>query len=240
MVIPAVITVPVTLFGVLPVAAVVGGAVAVWRTGLVLLGLLLLAGVVVAVVMVRGAMTDVCRVELRPGDAPTVLVVRRVWGSSTIPVADLRRVVVVERRRLDRCDGVQVVLHSDGEVWTCPAGSGSPMERVSPLELAGWLTGRLGPAGVRVECETETVPACLTLENWWTAEKVAQVWRVPVARVAETARQQGVRSDTLLPRIGAMYQPGRSIGPLYDPDDVCRVVAQRRAEEQAPGGRGSP
>lgn len=236
MVIPLVVTLPATLFCVLPVAGVVGGGAGALRTGLVLFGLLLLAGVAVAVALVRAAGTDVRWVELRPGAAPTVLVVRRVWGRSTVRVADLRRVVVVERRKLDRRIGVQVVVHTGGETVTCTAGQGSPTERVGVAQLAGWVSERLASAGVLVEWETVTEPALLTVENWWTAEKVAQAWRVPVARVPEIAQQQGVRSHTGLSRIGATHQPGRSTGPRYDPDDVCRVAARRSVEERAPGG----
>jgi hypothetical protein len=243
LVIPAVVTLPLMLFCVLPVAGVAGGMSALRWAGLVLLGLLLLAGAVTASLLVRSAMADDVRwVDLRPGRAPTALTVRRGWRSSTIAVADLRRVTVVERHKLGEHLDMRVVLHTRTASITCEAGINKAVTRVDAADLTAWLAERLAHAGVEVECESVSEPSGLTVEHWWPAPKVATMWGVPVERVPDLAQQYDVRSGSWEPRAGALHNPGRTAPPHYNPDDVYRVAQARRQaeEEQQPQPRLDP
>lgn len=219
--VPAVVTCPLVLFVVLPVAGVIGGFAALWRTALVSLVLLLTAGVVVAAMAARAATETVRWVDLRPAHPPATFTVRRGWRSADTPLSDLRRITVLRRYRLAAFLGVRVVLHAGTRTVT---GDFAPGKGADAAALAAWLAGRLAPAGVEVASETVDEPALLPVEAWWPARKVAAMWNVPVEQVAGMAQEHDVRSRTLLPRAGALHRPGHPVPPHYNPDDVCRVA----------------
>jgi len=231
LVVPAVGTSPLVLFGVLPVAGVIGGFSALWPTTLVCLVLLLAAGIVAATVGAYDAITETVRwVELRPNAAPATLVLRQGLYSRDIPLGNLRRVAVVQRYKLGVLLDVRVVLETglssiDGEFDPAKRAT----QPVDAAALAAWLSERLTPAGIEVERETVQVPASPGVEHWWPAWKVAAMWGVPVERVAEIANEHGVRSQGLALRYGARVRLGHDRPPLYSPDDVWRLAQERRA-----------
>jgi len=232
MIVPAVVTVPVDIV-VLPLVGVFGGWSVLWRVSWIFLSLLFAAGVILAVVFLAME-RDVCRVELRPGDPPRLLVVKRARGSAAIPIGDLQRIAVLECVCLGRRKALHVILHTAGGPVTCRAAASSPMAKVRLTDLAGWLTQVLGQAGVPVECETLVEKAGVPFDRWWQAPRVAAVWQVPVERVPEIAERLEVKGRSWEPRAGAMYQPGRLTPVHYNPDDVFEVLERVRAENPAP------
>lgn len=115
LIVPFACALPLTLSVLCPIGLFVGSA-AVWRIGLVILVLLAIIGVVLGVLAGYLASSEVRWLEFSPGAAPTHVVAARLRRSSTIAVADLRR-VVVERVKLLERTGIDVVLHTaDGKV----------------------------------------------------------------------------------------------------------------------------
>src|SRR5581483_961989 len=117
----------------------------------------------------------------------------------------LRRVVVRESLRLGRRSALDVVLHPrEGALVTCKANAYA-MKKISLRELASWLEGQLGPAGVAVRQETQVDREFQRPEQWWRPGKVASVWQVPVSDVARIAGQRKVPAYTCTPREFALY-----------------------------------
>jgi hypothetical protein len=84
---------------------------------------------------------------------------------------------------------------------------------------------------VAVECQTLVLKARLTVQQWWTQERVASEWGVPVADVVALALMWDVPRRLYLPR-AAIYRyrdPMRKAKVLYNPDDVCAVAEPIRA-----------
>ncbi|MEU8819621.1 hypothetical protein [Actinoplanes sp. NPDC048796] len=220
--IPAVLATPLTVVT-LAVAVGLGGWSALWQAAVVLLVVFAVAGVVVAGISARIAATEVRWLVLRSGHAPATLTLRQGWRSQEIPLSDLREVTVTERHKLEAFLGVRVALHTGGQTIS---GDFEPARRAVRLAgaagLAHWMADRLAASGVPVRHQVERVPACLTVESWWPAEKAAAIWEVPVEQVPGIAEEHGVRVKDLAPRVGAMHMPGRTV-TLYNPDDVHRL-----------------
>jgi hypothetical protein len=205
-----------------------GSFSAAWYTALVLIGLQLIVGLVLAVVAFREQVREIRWIDLLPSVRPTVAVFQKGRGSDVVAVADLRSVGVVERFRLGRSTGSEIVFTTvEGRGITCPATNSGDRLMVPAATLGGWFADRLGPAGVEVAHETVVEQTNLTVENWYTAAQVAAVWQVPVQDVEATAGRLAVRSQMFIPRVGALHGVNRELTTMiYNPDDVHMVAAE--------------
>ncbi|MFI0990464.1 hypothetical protein [Streptomyces exfoliatus] len=171
-------------------------------------------------------------VELRPLRNPSQVVIARFLRSSTMAMADLQRVVVIERLSLGQRQSIKVVLHTGSETVECEPATSAPLSRVDAQALTGWLTEQLGQVQVPVERQTEVKRDFLRPDAWWTRSHTAELWRVPVGEVDGMAAQRGVESYRYTPRAGAMSSPGTSV-TVYDPGRAYDVAEELRAERAA-------
>jgi hypothetical protein len=215
-----------------PIWAVAGFSVA-WHAALAMTGLLLVVGLALAVVVFREQSREIHWIEVDPAVRPTVVVFGKRRGSDVVAAAGLRSVGVVEKFRLGRGTGSEIVFTTaDGRTITCPATGIGPRLMVPAVTLGGWLADRLGPAGVEVTHEAVVEQANMTIENWYTAAQVAAVWRLPVRDVGPTADRLAVRSQVFTPRVGALHGVNRKLTTtIYNPDDVHKVAADVPSEE---------
>lgn len=215
------------------VAAVVSGSSFVWGSFWVLLALTVVAVIVLAVAMVYVTVSLTVRwVELRPLGAPAQVVIARFLRSSTMAMADLQRVVVIERLSLGQRQSIKVVLHTASETVECEPATSAPLSRVDAQALTGWLTEQLGQVQVAVERQTEVKRDFLRPDEWWTRSHTADLWRVPVGEVEGIAAQRGVESYRYTPRADAMHSPGASV-TVYNPGRAYDVAEELRAERAA-------
>ncbi|MDI6103762.1 hypothetical protein QLQ12_34625 [Actinoplanes sp. NEAU-A12] len=232
--IPLFVGLPALLLVVTPLVWAVLDFSAAWRTAAGLSGLLLLLGAAVMVLMSRDELRAVRWIEVRPAEEPAGVTIQRIRGADRIPVADLRRVVIVEGFKLGRSVGAEVVFETAaGPVLRCPPG---PQPRMTAPALTDWFTGHLAPAGVDVRYETAVVRAYPTIERWYETSQVAELWQVPASEVAGLARRLNVREQTFTPRVNVMYG-GVGSHLVYEPDAVHEVVAAvpgARAPEAEP------
>lgn len=229
--VPAVVSAPVLVFVWLPIVGWEQGFAAVGQAFLVWLVLVLVMGAVLAIMVASAPVTDVRWVDLQPGRSPATLTVWRGSRPEEIPLATVLRVTVMDRYRLDAFLGVRVVFQTRTQTITGDFRTGKrpvTTKFSDSAGLAAWLTECLTPAGVEVDRETVTERALLPKEAWWPAPKVAAMWDVAVELVPGIAQEHGIRSETWLPRAGALHSPGRPVAPHYDPDDVCRLARERR------------
>ena len=221
-----------SVIGGLPLAFLLTGLVwvlcgfsAAWHTALVLAGLLLVAGLVIAVLMVHDQWQEVRWIELQPAGEPTLVVFKKVLGTDSMAVADLRLVNVVETLRLGQSTGSEILFTTaEGHTIRCPKSLG-PSLMAPAAALGGWFTDRLGPSGVEVTYETVVKRAHLTIESWYTRSQVAAIWEVPREEVDGIVDLHEVRREAITPRVGAMHGVNRTMW-LFDPDDVHTVAAQ--------------
>ncbi|WP_157850865.1 hypothetical protein [Streptomyces exfoliatus] len=171
-------------------------------------------------------------VELRPLGNPSQVVIARFLRSSTMAMADLQRVVVIERLSLGQRQSIKVVLHTGSETVECEPATSAPLSPVDAQTLTGWLTEQLGQVQVPVERQTEVKRDFLRPDAWWTRSHTAELWRVPVGEVDGMAAQRGVESYRYTPRAGAMSSPGTSV-TVYDPGRAYDVAEELRAERAA-------
>jgi len=200
------------------------GALVAW-------GMIVVVGVVLGLRMAAQEAARLVRwVEFRLGDTPSRIVVERFARSSTIATADLREVVVVEYVRLGKQTRVEIVLDTgDANRVVCEPEFDSVTRDFDCRALATWLTELLSQAGVAVEHRTSVQRVNAVIEEWWQAQQVASIWRVPVETVPELARKWRVPSQAFTPRIGAMHRPPRlAERQVYDPDTVYTVADQIR------------
>ncbi|OEJ21551.1 hypothetical protein AS594_39120 [Streptomyces agglomeratus] len=229
--VPPVVAAPLLLAALVP--AVVWGNALIWGIFWVLLTLTVVAVVVLAAAMLFATVSLTVRwVELRPLGTPAQFVIARFLRSSTTAMADLRRVVVIERLRLGQRRSIKVVFHTRSETVECEPAPFAPLSRVDAQELTGWLTEQLGQAQVPVERQTEVQRDSLRPDEWWTPSHTAQLWRVPVGEVDGIAAQRGVEIYRYTPRTSAMYSPGTSV-TVYDPGRAYDVAEELRAERAA-------
>nr|WSX54031.1 hypothetical protein OG409_36995 [Streptomyces sp. NBC_00974] len=213
--VPPKVAAPLLLAALVP--AVVWGNALIWGIFWVLLTLTVVAVVVLAAAMLFATVSLTVRwVELRPLGTPAQFVVARFLRSSTTAMADLRRVVVIERLRLGQRRSIKVVFHTRSETVECEPAPFAPLFRVDAQELTGWLTEQLGQAQVPVERQTEVQRDFLRPDEWWPQSHTAELWRVPVGEVDNIAAQRGVEIYRYTPRTSAMYSPGTSV-TVYDP-----------------------
>lgn len=214
--VPAVVAAPFTLLLVLPATWGFFGAAAAWYTALVLVGVLVLLGLALSVFVVVHEFAAVRWVALCPREAPEFLVVKRIFGETRVPMADVRRVTVLHRVKMGRPNGVDVVFHTAiGEI-SCPRVDDTP-------NLAEWLRDVL--VGVEVERKRIVDRLNLTRDQWWPPTRVAAEWRVPVEAVGALTDHLDVRIHVFTPRVGAMHGNIQSVG-LYNPDDVQEITDQ--------------
>lgn len=229
--VPPWVAAPLLLAALVP--AVVWGNALIWGIFWVLLTLTVVAVVVLAAAMLFATVSLSVRwVELRPLGTPAQFVIARFLRSSTTAMADLRRVVVIERLRLGQRRSIKVVFHTRSETVECEPSPFAPLFRVDAQELTGWLTEQLGQAQVPVERQTEVQRDFLRPDEWWTQSHTAQLWRVPVGEVDNIAAQRGVEIYRYTPRANAMYSPGTSV-TVYDPGRAYEVAEELRAERAA-------
>ncbi|MFF3212980.1 hypothetical protein ACFYYB_20200 [Streptomyces sp. NPDC002886] len=215
------------------VAAVVSGNSFFWGCLWVLLALTAVAVSVLAVAMVFVTVSTTVRwVELRPLGSPAQVVIARFLRSSTMAMADLQRVVVIERVSLGQRKSIKVVLHTGSERVECEPAPSAPFSRVDAQALTGWLTEQLGRFQVTVERRTEVKRDFLRPDEWWTPSHTAELWRVPVGEVDAIAAQRGVEAHRYTPRAHAMYSPATSV-TVYDPGRAYEVAEELRAERAA-------
>jgi hypothetical protein len=229
--VPPVVAAPLLLAAL--VAAVLSGNSLCWGFFWVLLALTVVAVIVLTVAMIYVTVSLKVRwVELRPLGTPARVVIARFLRSSTMAMADLQRVVVIERLSLGQRQSIKVVLHTGSETVECEPATFAPFSRVDAQALTGWLTEQLGQVQVAVERQTEVKRDFLRPDEWWTRSYTAELWRVPVGEVDDMAAQRGVESYRYTPRAGAMSNPGTSV-TVYDPGRAYDVAEGLRAERAA-------
>ncbi|MDQ0585763.1 hypothetical protein [Streptomyces rishiriensis] len=229
--VPSMVAAPLLLAAL--VAAVVSGKSFFWGSFWVLLAFTVVAVVLLTVAMMYVTVSMTVRwVELRPLGTPAQVVIARFLRSSTMAMADLQRVVVIERLRLGQRQSIKVVLHTGSETVECEPAMSAPLSRVDAQALTGWLTEQLGRVQVAVECRTEVKRDFLRPDEWWTPSHTAELWRVPVGEVDGIAAQRGVEGYRYTPRAAAMYSPGTSV-TVYDPGRAYEVAEELRAERAA-------
>jgi hypothetical protein len=206
---------------------VFAGFSAAWHTALVLTGLLLVVGLVLAVLTFREQLNEICWIELQPPGEPTVVMFKKVRGAESIAVADLRSVSVVEKFKLGGSTGSEIVFDTAAaRSITCPGTILGPRLMVPAATVGKWFADRLEPAGITVTHETVLERANPPIQNWYTAVQVAAVWQVPVQDVDRLADQLAVRSQMFTPRVGALHGVNRKLTTMiYNPDDVHIVAA---------------
>ncbi|MGW6706700.1 hypothetical protein ACWGDE_17665 [Streptomyces sp. NPDC054956] len=229
--VPPVVVAPL-LLPALGVAAITGSSL-VWGGFWVLLVLTVLAVTVLTVAGVYFTVTMSVRwIELRPLGSPAQVVIARFLRSSTMEMADLRRVVVIERLSLGQRKSIEVVLHTRSETVKCEPATSAPLARVDAQALTDWLTEQLGRFQVAVERQTEVKRDFLRPDEWWTASHIAELWGVSVGEVDGIAARRGVETYGYTPRAAAMYSPGTSV-TVYDPGRAYEVAEELRAERAA-------
>ncbi|MEU4351883.1 hypothetical protein [Streptomyces sp. NPDC023838] len=229
--IPPVVAAPL----VLPVlvVALISGSSLVWGIFWILLALTVVAVILLAVAMMYVTVSMTVRwVEFRPLGTPAQVVIARFLRSSTMAMADLQRVVVIERLSLGQRQSVKVVLHARSETVECEPSTSAPLSRVDAQALTGWLTEQLGRVQVTVERQTEVKRDFVRPDEWWTPSHTAELWRVPVGEVDGIAARRGVEGYRYTPRANAMYSPGASV-TVYDPGRAYEVAEELRAERAA-------
>ncbi|WP_406340233.1 hypothetical protein [Streptomyces sp. NBC_00648] len=215
------------------VAAVISGSSLLWGSFWVLLALTVVAVILLAVAMLCVTVSMTVRwVEFRPLGTPAQVVIARFLRSSTMAMADLRRVVVIERVSLGQRQSIKVVLHTGSERVECEPATSAPLSRVDAQALTDWLTEQLGRVQVAVERQSEVKRDFLRPDEWWTPSHTAELWRVPVGEVDGIAAQRGVETYGYTPRAAAMYSPGTSV-TVYDPGRAYEVAEELRAERAA-------
>ncbi|MFD9488342.1 hypothetical protein ACFWBX_31135 [Streptomyces sp. NPDC059991] len=229
--VPSMVAAPLLLAAL--VAAVISGSSLVWGSFWVLLALTVVAVILLTVAMMYVTVSMTVRwVELRPLGTPAQVVIARFLRSSTMAMADLQRVVVIERLSLGQRQSIKVVLHTRSETVECEPATSAPLSRVDAQALTGWLTEQLGRVQVAVERQTEVKRDFLRPDEWWTRSHTAELWRVPVGEVDGIAAQRGVEGYRYTPRAYAMYSPGTSV-TVYDPGRAHEVAEELRAERAA-------
>jgi hypothetical protein len=229
--VPPVVAAPL-LLGAL-VAAVLQGNSLCWGFFWVLLALTVVAVIVLAVAMMYVTVSLKVRwIEFRPLGTPAQVVIARFLRSSTMVMADLQRVVVIERLSLGQRRSIKVVLHTGSETVECEPGTFAPFSRVDAQALTGWLTEQRGQVQAAVERQTEVKRDFLRPDEWWTRSYTAELWRVPVGEVDDMAARRGVEIYRYTPRAGAMSSPGTSV-TVYDPGRAHDVAEELRAERAA-------
>ncbi|WP_328692875.1 hypothetical protein OHA37_00675 [Streptomyces sp. NBC_00335] len=215
------------------VAAVVSGNSLFWGALWVLLALTVVAVILLTVAMTAVTVATTVRwVEFRPLETPAQVVIARFLRSSTMAVADLQRVVVIERLSLGQRQSIKVVLHTRSETVKCEPARSAPLSRVDAQALTDWLTEQLGRSQVAVERQTEVKRDFLRPDEWWTPSHTAALWRVPVGEVDGIAAQRSVERHRYTPRAHAMYSPSTSV-TVYDPGRAYEVAEELRAERAA-------
>ncbi|WP_412079448.1 hypothetical protein ACLF6K_38425 (plasmid) [Streptomyces xanthophaeus] len=229
--VPPVVAAPLLLGALVP--AVVWGNALIWGIFWVLLTLTVVAVVVLAAAMLFATVSLTVRwVELRPLGTPAQFVIARFLRSSTTAMADLQRVVVIERLSLGQRRSIKVVFHTRSETVECEPAQSAPLSRVDAQELTDWLSEQLGQVQVAVDRQTEVKRDFLRPDEWWTPFHTAELWRVPVGEVDGIAAQRGVEIYQYTPRANAMYSPGTSV-TVYDPGRAYEVAEELRAERAA-------
>ncbi|MDQ0578577.1 hypothetical protein [Streptomyces rishiriensis] len=229
--VPSMVAAPLLLAAL--VAAVVSGSSFLWGSFWVLLALTVVAVVLLTVAMMYVTVSMTVRwVELRPLGTPAQVVIARFLRSSTMAMADLQRVVVIDRLSLGQRQSIKVVLHTGSETVECEPATSAPLSRVDAQALTAWLTEQLGRAQVAVERQTEVKRDFLRPDEWWTPSRTAELWRVPLGEVDGIAAQRGVETYGYTPRAAAMYSPGTSV-TVYDPGRAYEVAEELRAERAA-------
>ncbi|MEU3503753.1 hypothetical protein ABZ726_24375 [Streptomyces hundungensis] len=225
--VPSAIAAPLLLVAL--VVAVISGSAFMWGAFWVLLVLTVVTVVLLAAAMVFVTLSTRVRwVELQPLGTPAQVVIARFLRSSPLAMADLRRVVVIERLSLGQRQSIKVVLHTRGETVECEPGMSAPLSRVDAQALTDWLTEQLGPVQVVVERQTEVRRDFVRPDEWWTPSRTAELWQVPVDKVAGIAAQHGVEAYGYTPRAHALYSPGTS-AIVYDPGRAYEVAEELRA-----------
>ncbi|WP_329162280.1 hypothetical protein OHA63_35095 [Streptomyces anulatus] len=215
------------------VAAAITGNSFFWGSFWVLLALTVVAVILLAVgLMYVAASTMVRWVEFHPLGNPAQVVIARFLRSSTMAMADLQRVVVIERLSLGQRRSIKVVLHTDSEKVECEPAAFAPLGRVDAQALTDWLTEQLGGSQVAVERQTEVQRDFVRPDGWWTPSHTAELWRVPVGEVDGIAAQRGVEIYRYTPRAAAMYSPATT-ATVYDPGRAYEVAEELRAERAA-------
>ncbi|MFF8271817.1 hypothetical protein ACF059_31240 [Streptomyces sp. NPDC016562] len=215
------------------VVAVITGSSLVWGGFWVLLTLTVVAVIVLTVAMMYVTLSMTVRwVELRPLGSPAQVVIARFLRSSTMAMADLQRVVVIERLSLGQRQSIKVVLHTRSEAVECEPGTSAPLARVDAPALTAWLTEQLGQVHVAVERQTEVKRDFLRPDEWWTQSYIAELWGVSVDEVDDIAAWRGVEIYRYTPRAAALYSPATSV-TLYDPGRAYEVAGELRAERAA-------
>ncbi|SDY15433.1 hypothetical protein SAMN05421504_104687 [Amycolatopsis xylanica] len=215
--VPFLLAGPLVLAVTIPAVWLIFGFSALWHTLLVIGALLGIAGIGVAILMVKMELRAVRWVELRAETG--ILHVKRVIGTTLVPIGQVRRVEVVDRVRLGELSGFDVEFHAEQEEFSCPRVKGDGGGR-----LVDWLRDQL-PA-VTVERKQVVDRVHLPKDQWAPRRHVAALWKVPVEAVPELADHLGVRDHLFQPRVGAFYGSNLQSVDLYDPDDIHEIAAQ--------------
>ncbi len=220
--IPFAVAGPLLVVVVLPVVAVFFGWTAMWHTALVLGGVLAALGLVLSVVMPWSLRSDARWVELKLGENPTRVLVKRVSGATR--TSALRSIAVIEHVKLAEPAGVELELRTTGETVR-----GAERIDVDAQLLTAWLSDL---PGVEVEHRKVVDRVNPTRDRWWRPPQVAAVWKVPADAVPVIADELGVRCDAFVPRAAARNGNTHAID-VYDPDDVQEITDQLTGETVA-------
>ncbi|MGW1764654.1 hypothetical protein ACWCQL_11355 [Streptomyces sp. NPDC002073] len=147
-------------------------------------------------------------------------------------MADLQRVVVIERLSLGQRQSIKVVLHTRSQRVECEPATSAPLSRVDAQALTSWLTEQRGRVHVAVEHQREVKRDFLRPDEWWTQSHTAELWGVSVGEVDGIAARRGVETYGYTPRAAAMYSPGTSV-TVYDPGRAYEVAEELRAKRAA-------
>ncbi|KUO09437.1 hypothetical protein [Streptomyces sp. DSM 15324] len=220
--------------------AVLTASALVWAIVWVVLGLTVLSvAVLVLALTVTTSTTMVRWIEFRPAGRATQIVVARFLRSSTVAVADLQRVVVVERLRLGRRKSIRVVLQTPhGATVDCEPALHAPLSQVGTEALLDWLAGQLGSTQAVMEHRTEVDRDFQCPDEWWTPSDLSALWHVPVSAVDQLAVRHGIRSYQYTPRGAATHRDGTKT--VYDPARAHEVAEElREAHAVDLGGNGT-
>jgi hypothetical protein len=201
-----------------------GSFSAAWHTALVLAGLTLLVGLVLASWFLYDQLKEIRWIDLEPPRKPTRLDFKKLRGTDSMAVTDLRSVHVKEVFKVGKSAGCTIRFTSSERQFSCPMSGTAPLG-MSAAKLGEWFTERLGYAGVEVTDETVIERAYLPIDHWYTRYQVAAIWGVPIDEVDDLCVRLKVVNRRYIPRIGMMHGVNHPV-QAFDPDDVYIVAPQ--------------
>lgn len=214
---------------ILAVAAITGSGV-VWVVFWAAFGLTALAIGLATLLMIMMSGAIVRWIEFSPGeDATRLMIMRLLPPPTTIAVADLERVVALDKST-DQRKTIVILLHMRAGVESTHGAHSifAPFSRIDIQTVLGWLSSQLAPAQVPVEYRKDADRDLLCPDEWWTDADLAKLWQVPVSDVEELTARHDIRSCRYEPRATASSSAGDRTVTVYDPARALEVTAEVR------------